>query len=112
MSTTLTDLVLRLESLRTKFVPGKKEYLEFLFNFNSLVVERYFPNDSLCDHLDEFRILVHGQVRDDIQRAMHNYHRHNRFYKLWVPPENRLDKLVSEYLGFYGKNKGGKNNPR
>jgi hypothetical protein len=99
----ISDLITKLESYRVRFRPSKEEYIRFLFEFNSRVVDKYYPKDNLQDHYNELKIMVKEQVQLDIQRAQYYYEKNNKFTEIWIPPIEGMDKLVNDYVKFYIK---------
>lgn len=95
----ISYLIRKLESYRVIFKPGKTDYLLFLFEFNAKVIEHYYPRDSLTKHLPEFISIVRQQVNQDLATAKSYYYKKNGVRTIfWVPPVNKLDSLVKEYV--------------
>lgn len=99
----ISDLILRLEGFRVRFKPSRESYIKFLFDFNSKVLEKCYPRDTLYSHRDELIVMVKSQVQQDIERAMRYYYNNNKFTDIWVPPSNKLDRLATEYISSYIK---------
>ena len=89
-----------------KFIPSKKEYLNFIFEFNTEIIEGLHPKESVTLHYDELEKRIVDHLQYDIQRARKSYFgKSNALTGLYVPPLNQIRRMANEVIRYERKNK-------